>query len=241
MNASASLTPLLAFGAHPDDIEFGCGGVVAREALRGRTVHFVVCSKGESGTNGTPAVRAAEARRAAALLGATVEFIRLDGDATLEVKVRHVVRVAGILRRRRPGIVLAPTVAENQHPDHAKLGRIVRDAVRLARYGGLADLKPLKPHAVGALLLYAVGPGSEPAGQVPLLVDISEARVFKAWTRSMEAHASQMRTRNYLELQVARARALGLGAGVAHAQALYPNDPPLLAGLDALESARART
>jgi N-acetylglucosamine malate deacetylase 1 len=48
------LGPLLAFGAHPDDIEFGCGGVIASETDRGRKVHFVVCSRGEAGTHGTP-------------------------------------------------------------------------------------------------------------------------------------------------------------------------------------------
>ena len=62
--------PLLAFGAHPDDLEFGCGGVIALEALAGRSVHLVVCSRGESGTNGTPEVRMAEARTAAQMLGA---------------------------------------------------------------------------------------------------------------------------------------------------------------------------
>ena len=48
---------LLAFGAHPDDIEFGCGGVIAGEAATGRRIHFVVCSRGEAASNGTPAQR----------------------------------------------------------------------------------------------------------------------------------------------------------------------------------------
>src|ERR1035441_3646045 len=77
------LAPLLAFGAHPDDIEFGCGGVIARETQAGRQVHFVVCSRGEAESHGTPRERIAEARRAATLLGATVEFIELDGDVHL--------------------------------------------------------------------------------------------------------------------------------------------------------------
>ena len=53
--------PLLAFGAHPDDIEFGCGGIIARETLGGRAAHFVICSRGESATHGTPAERTAAA------------------------------------------------------------------------------------------------------------------------------------------------------------------------------------
>src|SRR5664279_1933992 len=93
---------LLAFGAHPDDIEFGCGGVIARETRAGQPVHFVVCSRGEAGTNGTPAQRTAEARKAAKILGATIEFIALDGDAHLEVKAAHALKLAGIIRRLRP-------------------------------------------------------------------------------------------------------------------------------------------
>src|SRR5208337_2976591 len=134
------LAPLLAFGAHPDDVEFACGGVIAKETLGGRKVHLVICSRGEAGTHGTPAQRVAEAKKSAALLGATVEFIELDGDAHLEVRVAHAIELAGILRRVRPGIVLAPSLVENQHPDHAKLGQLVRDAARLARYGGMKEL-----------------------------------------------------------------------------------------------------
>lgn len=226
--------PLLAFGAHPDDVEFGCGGIVARETSAGRSAHIVVCSRGEAGSNGTPAARTAEARRAASLLGATVEFIRLDGDAKLEVKVSHALRLAAVIRRVRPEFVLAPTLEENQHPDHARLGRLVRDAVRLARYGGVAELRRKKAHAVGALLLYPVGPGAEPPGIPALLLDISESGVFGAWKASMQAHASQMRTRNYVELQVARARVLGLACGAQYAQALYPADPVLIGSLAAL-------
>src|SRR5690349_7593650 len=110
--------PLLVFGAHPDDIEFACGAVVAKETRLGRAVQFVVCSQGESGTHGTPEQRVAEAEKSAALLGATVEFIELNGDAHLEIRAAHALKLAGIVRRVKPGIVLAPSLVENQHPDH---------------------------------------------------------------------------------------------------------------------------
>ena len=221
-----SSAPLLAFGAHPDDIEFGCGGIIAREARAGRTVHFVVCSQGESGSSGTPAQRSAEARTAAAILGARLEFVLLDGDARLEATPAHALRLASVIRRIRPGVVLAPSLVENQHPDHPRLGRIVRDAARLARYGGMAALRA-RPHSIGALFFYAVTPEAEPRGVMPVLVDISAPGVVAAWTAAMQAHASQMATRDYVELQLARARIRGLGAGVMHAQPLFPNDPAL--------------
>jgi LmbE family N-acetylglucosaminyl deacetylase len=229
----SSLPPLLAFGAHPDDIEFGAGGIIARETRAGRPAHFVICSRGEAGTNGTPEQRTREAKAAAKILGASVEFIELDGDARLEVKAAHARKLAAILRRHHPGIVLAPTTEPNQHPDHGRLGQLVRDATRLARYGGLRELKSRPPHAVGQLFFYALSPGSVPTA-TPLLVNISDRAVVEAWTRSMEAHASQMKTRNYVELQLARGRVLGLDAGVAYAQALYPNDPLLVDSLAAV-------
>jgi N-acetylglucosamine malate deacetylase 1 len=103
--------PVLAFGAHPDDIEFGCGGVIALETRGGRPAHLVVCSRGEAASSGQPDQRVAEAERGAALLGATIDFVELDGDAHLELRAAHAIALAGVLRRVRPGIVLAPSRA----------------------------------------------------------------------------------------------------------------------------------
>jgi LmbE family N-acetylglucosaminyl deacetylase len=228
-----STPDLLVFGAHPDDIEFGCGGVIAAETAAGRPAHFVVCSKGESATRGTPAIRAREARNAARILGASIEFANLGGDAHFEVQNRHVLTLARIIRRVRPAVVLAPSLEGNQHPDHSKLGLMVRDALRVARYGGVRELKALKPHACGALFWYAVTTEAEPAGN-RVLVDVSAPQLLDTWRRSMEAHASQMATRNYVELQLTRARLNGLRSGTGHAIALFPADAPVVASLASL-------
>ncbi len=230
-NTQTDLAPLLAFGAHPDDIEFACGGVVAKETRLGRPVHFIVCSRGESATSGTPEERRVEAVNAASLLGATLEWIELDGDAHLEIRAAHAIKLAGLIRRVRPGIVLAPSLVENQHPDHARLGRLVRDASRLARYGGVEELLGLPPHSIAQLLFYALTPESEPSDITPLLLDISAPEVVAAWTAAMEAHASQTTARNYVDLQLTRARLAGQRAGIGHAIALFPNDPPVLDSL----------
>jgi LmbE family N-acetylglucosaminyl deacetylase len=116
---------------------------------------------------------------------------------------------------------------------------MVRDALRLARYGGVRELKAIKPHATGALLWYAVTPEAEPAGN-RIMIDVSAPAVLGAWKRAMAAHASQMATRNYVELQLARARLNGLRAGTGHAIPLFPADPPLLPSLAAFtHTARA--
>ncbi len=226
--------PLLAFGAHPDDIEFGCGGIIARETQTGRPVHLVICSRGEAGSNGTPAERTTEAEKAAALLGATIEFIELDGDAHLEIRSAHALTLATIIRRIKPAIVLAPTLEQNQHPDHWRLAQLVRDATRLARYGGLAELKGQPVHAIGQLFFYAITSNAEPADRQPVLIDVSLPEVVTTWTAAMQAHASQLKTRDYVELQLARARVNGGRCGISAAMALYPNDPLVVDSLAAV-------
>jgi N-acetylglucosamine malate deacetylase 1 len=228
------MLPVLAFGAHPDDIEFGCGGVIAQETRAGRAAHFVVCSRGEAATHGRPEQRVVEAQDAAALLGATIEFVDLDGDSHLEVRAAHAITLAGVLRRVRPGIVLAPSLVENQHPDHSRLGRLVCDAARLARFGGVRELTASPPHRIAQLLFYALTPEAEPANISPVLIDISRPEIVAAWVAAMEAHASQTSARNYVEVQLTRARLHGLGAAVEYATALFPADPLVFTSLSGL-------
>jgi N-acetylglucosamine malate deacetylase 1 len=235
MKPTSNLTPnsnsLIAFGAHPDDIEFGCGAVIAQQTRAGNAAHLVVCSRGEAGTFGTPDVRTQEAQAAAKILRATIEFLELDGDAHLELKVAHAIRIAEILRRTRPAIVLAPSPEPNQHPDHAKLGQLVRDASRLARYGGMSELNELAPVAIDQLWFYALSLESEPKHISPVMFDVSTPDVLADWTTAMEAHQSQTRARAYVQLQLTRARLNGVHAGIEHAIALFPNDPPVAESL----------
>jgi LmbE family N-acetylglucosaminyl deacetylase len=236
-NNPSETRPLLAFGAHPDDVEFGCGAVVSLEARAGRPAHVVVCSRGESASSGTPQQRTAEAQAGAASLGATIEFAHLDGDARLEARSAHAITLAAIIRRTRPSIVLAPTPVPNQHPDHARLGSLVRDAARLARYGGIKELADAPPHAIDQLLFYAVTAEAEPRDADPILVNISDPAVIAAWTAAMEAHASQTASRGYIELQLTRSRLRGLSAGIGHAMALFPNDPIVVSSLSSIAGA----
>lgn len=228
--------PLLVFGAHPDDIEFGCGGVVAREAHCGRPVHMIVCSRGEAGSAGTPEIRVAETHQAAMILGASLEFLELDCDAHLRSCPEHAVTVAGAIRRIRPGVVIAPSVSENQHPDHAQLGKLVRDAARLARFGGVSELKALPPHAIGSLFYYALSLEAEPRDLSTVLFDVSDEATLSIWMAAMEAHASQVRAKPYVDLQLTRARSRGLSAGIGHAIALFPADPIVVDNLEPVET-----
>jgi LmbE family N-acetylglucosaminyl deacetylase len=212
---------VLAIGAHPDDVEFGCGGILLVETARGSAISLCLCSRGEAGTNGSPEEREAEARKAAKLLGATIAFLDLGGDCRLDASAANNLALARVIRELRPNVLLSPAGGGNQHPDHIVVSQLCRNAARLARYGGLEELRDLPAHAIEQHCEYAVTPGAEPPNDRPrLCVDIGAE--LKRWVELMECHASQLRTRPYLELQTARARALGLTSGVEYAQALYP-------------------
>jgi LmbE family N-acetylglucosaminyl deacetylase len=179
---------------------------------------------------GTPEIRETESRNAAAILGANLEFIELDGDAHLTSRAKHAIALAGAIRRIRPGIVIAPSLSENQHPDHAHLGGLVRDAARLARFGGLSELTALPPHLIRSLFYYALSLEAEPRDLTAILYDVSAE--VAVWTAAMEAHSSQVRAKPYIEMQLTRARSRGLSAGIGHAIALFPADPVVVDRLE---------
>lgn len=227
---SESNLRILAVGAHPDDIEFGCGGILLAEAARGGELALCVCSRGEAGSNGTQDEREAEARRAAQFLGATLEFLELGGDGHLEVAVANSIAIARQIRLTRPDILLAPIGSLDQHPDHAVVSQLCRNAARLARYGGLEELRDLAPHAIRHHLEYVITADTDSRRDQPTIrVDVSAQ--LARWIDLMECHQTQLRTRNYIDLQTARARLLGIEAGVEYAQALYATDDMLVTSL----------
>lgn len=139
---------VLAFGAHPDDVELTVGGTLLLLKDKGYRTGIVDLTRGELGTRGTADIRAAEAAEAARRLRADIR-VNLglpDGGVILDRESR--LAVVRVLREHRPTLVLAPA-DEDLHPDHAHAGRIVREAAFLA---GVAKLDtgqaPHRPRAV---------------------------------------------------------------------------------------------
>src|SRR5947209_6448574 len=225
---------ILAIGAHPDDIEFACGGILLGEAARGTEIALCICSRGEAGTNGTSEEREAEARRAADLLDAKIDFIDFGGDSHISLTNQNAFALARQIRSAKPDVLLSSVTTDDQHPDHAIVGKLARDAARFARYGGIAELREVEPHSVRQHFEYAVTPGAEPRDRARLRIDISAQ--FEKWIALMECHRTQLRTRRYVELQTARARLLGMEAGIDYAQALFAKDDLLVAALEEMPS-----
>jgi N-acetylglucosamine malate deacetylase 1 len=225
---------ILAVGAHPDDIEFGCAHVLIQEARKGHRVKLLVLSRGEAASSGSAEGREAESRAAAKLMGAEIAFLDFGGDCHIERTPENAFKLAVEIRGFQPDIVLAPHTEEDQHPDHAAVGHLMRDACRFARYGGLDSLKGFSlkgtaAHTISALYFYTI---TKEFGAPDLVVDIGD--VAKDWETAMALHASQMQTRSYVDLRMSAARHLGLSIGVEYAAGFYANDPIRVAALSDL-------
>jgi bacillithiol biosynthesis deacetylase BshB1 len=128
---------LVAFGAHPDDVELSAGGTVALEVSRGRKVAIVDLTRGQLGTRGTVATRESEADAARAILGVHHRENLGMEDGWFEVDAPHLLRVIEVLRRLRPRVVLANALAD-RHPDHGRGAELVSRACFMA---GLARVE----------------------------------------------------------------------------------------------------
>jgi LmbE family N-acetylglucosaminyl deacetylase len=184
----------LAIGAHPDDVEFGCGATLARWAAAGCLVHHLVCTDGSKGTWNPDqdlielvAQRHDEQRAAAKALGATGEVVFLDWpDGELESGLRQRWQVAYWIRRLRPEVVLGhdPWKRYRLHPDHRHAGFLSVDGVVAARDPHFFPEQDIAHHRPAALLLFEA---DEP-DHVELADDEAAARKLAA----LEAHRSQL-------------------------------------------------
>jgi bacillithiol biosynthesis deacetylase BshB1 len=110
---------ILAIGAHPDDIELSCAGVLAKEAAAGKQIGILDLTRGELGTRGTPETRAKEAADAAEILGISIRENIALADGFFKNDEEHQLKVIEIIRKYRPDIVICNAI-QDRHPDHAR-------------------------------------------------------------------------------------------------------------------------
>ena len=229
---------VLAIGAHPDDVEFGCGGTLAKWSAAGAQVHHLVCTDGSKGTWNPDAdidalvrTRETEQRNAASALGCTgsVSFLGyVDGE--LEHSREATERIARAIRTLRPTVVLShdPWKRYRLHPDHRNTGLNVCDAIVAARDPHFLRhhmQEGLTHHRPEALLLWEADEPNHVEDVTPWVDTKLEA---------LERHESQfestMKARDEAEMEVfrgrIRARLADLGAphGCAAAEIFHLMD-----------------
>src|SRR5262249_11716080 len=128
---------VLAISAHPDDVELTCGGTLASLKSRGYKFGIVDLTRGEMGTRGTAEIRAAEAARAAEILGAEFRETLDLGDGGLRRDRDAEPSVIDVIRRQKPRLTFTP-YPDDRHPDHRRAGQVVTDA---AYYAGLRRIE----------------------------------------------------------------------------------------------------
>jgi bacillithiol biosynthesis deacetylase BshB1 len=119
---------LLVFGPHPDDLEIGLGGTIARETSRGLLVGLCDLTAGEMGSNGTPDVRMAESEKAGQALGAAWRENLRWPDRRIGKDPAHLEHAVGFIRKHRPRSVAVPYWSD-RHPDHVAASAVLTEAI----------------------------------------------------------------------------------------------------------------
>jgi len=211
----------LAIGAHPDDVEFGCGATLAKWAAAGCVVHHLVCTDGSKGTwdphADTPALAArrqleqrAAARRLAGPRAGEVVFLGyVDGELDSDLAARG--RVALAIRQLRPDVVLGhdPWKRYRLHPDHRHAGLLTCEGVVAARDPHFFPEQGIAHHRPEHLLLFE-------ADAPDHLEDVSDW--IEPKLAALEAHESQfestMKAIDESQLDSFRARIRGRLTGL---------------------------
>lgn len=217
---------VLAIGAHPDDVELGCGGTIAKLIAEGKKVAIVDLTQGELGTRGTDETRRQEAAESSKLLGISSRENLKMKDGFLLNSEEYQMKIVQVIRKYQPEIVLANAV-EDRHPDHAKASKLTSDACFLS---GLRKIvTELEGEAQQAwrpkqVFHYIQWKNIEP----DFVVDIShfiEKKIaaclcFKTqfYDPNSKEPVTPIATKDFLESLTYRAQDLGRLSGVAYAE-----------------------
>ncbi len=128
---------ILAFGAHPDDVELGCSGTIAKEISLGKKVGIIDLTRGELGTRGSVEIRNSESAKAAKILGVSIRENLDMRDGFFVNDEAHQMKIIQMIRKYQPEIVLCNAV-DDRHIDHGKGSKLVSDACFLS---GLRQIK----------------------------------------------------------------------------------------------------
>ena len=218
---------VLAFGPHPDDIEIGIGGTLAKHVALGHRVGLCDLTAGEMGSNGTVDERMAEAEASRAVLGALWRTNLRLPDRAIGSEAVHVRRVAELVRRVRPRVVAMPYWSD-RHPDHAAASEVLTEAVfsaGLRRYPAEGDA--WKPESA---CYYFINDSVPPS----FVIDVSDH--YDTKRRALACHASQFRPRGadavatrltsprFSQLIESRDAQFGARAGCAFAEGILVRD-----------------
>lgn len=217
---------ILAFGAHPDDVELGCSGTIAKEISLGKKVGIIDLTRGELGTRGTAQTRDEEASEAAKILGVHVRENLNFRDGFFANDEKHQLEIIKMIRKYRPEIVLCNAIAD-RHIDHGKGSKLVSDACFLSGLSKIeTELNGEKQTHYRPKLVYHYiqWQNIEPDFVVDIsgFIDTKMASVLAYKTQFYDPNSTEPTTpitsKNFLDSVKYRSMDLGRLVGVEHAE-----------------------
>ena len=217
---------VLAIGAHPDDVELGCGGTLAKLISEGKKVAILDLTQGELGTRGTNETRAIEAQNASTILGISARENLKMKDGFLINSEEYQLKIVEMIRKYQPEIVLCNAI-DDRHPDHAKTAKLVSDACFLS---GLIKIEThfdeiiQKSWRPKHIFHYIQWKNIEPdfvvdiSGFLDKKLEACLAYKTQFYDPTSTEPMTPIATKDFLESLTYRAQDLGRLSGVAHAE-----------------------
>ncbi|MBD0822453.1 bacillithiol biosynthesis deacetylase BshB1 [Aestuariibaculum marinum] len=218
---------ILAIGAHPDDVELGCGATLAKEVANGKKVGIIDLTRGELGTRGTAETRDEEAKDAADILNVSVRENMRFADGFFVNDKTHQLALIAKIRKYQPEIVICNAI-DDRHIDHGKGSKLASDACFLS---GLLKIetvnetgesqRPWRPKHVYHFIQWK---NIEPdlAVDVTGFIDVKMKSVMAYKTQFFDADSKEPETpissKNFTDSVIYRARDLGRLIGVEYAE-----------------------
>jgi bacillithiol biosynthesis deacetylase BshB1 len=176
---------MLAFAAHPDDIELTCGGTIIKLVCKGYQIGIIDLTQGELGTRGNAEIRQKEASTAADIMGVKIRENLGIPDGNIEINMKNRLHIIKIIRRYKPCLIFLP-YWKGRHFDHIHCSHLVSEA---AFYAGLSKIETeQRAYRPLRLIYYMIRHDFRPT----FIVDISD--YFEDKLKAIRAHESQFTT-----------------------------------------------
>lgn len=217
---------ILAVGAHPDDVELGCGATLAKEISLGKKVGILDLTRGELGTRGSAEIRDQEAKSSAKILGVEIRENLAFSDGFFINDKAHQLEIIKIIRKYKPKIVLC-NAFDDRHIDHSKGSKLVSDACFLS---GLVKIetqlngKVQEAWRPKQVYHYIQWKNSEPdfvvdvSGFIDTKLSAVKAYSSQFYDPNSKEPSSPISSKNFLDSIIYRAQDLGRLIGTSHAE-----------------------
>ncbi|MGP4083035.1 bacillithiol biosynthesis deacetylase BshB1 [Pseudalkalibacillus sp. R45] len=219
---------ILAFGAHPDDVEIGMAGTLILHTQKGYKTGICDLTLAELSSNGNVEIRQREAEQAAKVMGLQ-ERLNLElPDRGLRLTESYIQKIAQVIRKYKPAIVFLPH-PEDRHPDHGNCSRLVEESVFSAGIRKYRVEEELAAHRVGKVYYYFINGYEHPHFTVDISgVSDKKKESLKAYKSQFIASDEGVETplnNGYIEAVEARDTLFGKEAGVKCAEGFVSKRP----------------